>query len=59
LNQAVFLEAAGVVLKIGLSLKPNRHREILPKFMKRSVPTDGNNLKLPVMPGISDNARVI
>jgi len=28
LNQALFLEAAGAVLKIGLSLKPNHHQEI-------------------------------
>jgi len=27
-NWALFLEAAGAVLKIGLSLKPNHHQEI-------------------------------
>jgi len=40
LNQALFLEGAVAVLKIGSSLKPNHHREInLPKSMKRSVGT--------------------
>ncbi len=28
LNRALFFEAAGAVLKIGLSLKPNHHQEI-------------------------------
>ncbi len=38
MNQAVFLEAAGAVLKIGLSLKPNNIGIFsLPKSVKHSV----------------------
>jgi len=31
------LEAAWAVMKIGLSQKPNHHREILPKLLIRSI----------------------
>jgi len=38
LNEAVFLEAAGAVVKIGSSLKPNHHKKSsLPKSVKPSV----------------------
>jgi hypothetical protein len=38
LKRALFFDAAGAVLKIGLRLKPNHHWEILlAKSVKRSV----------------------
>jgi len=42
---SIILEAAGAVLKIGMSRKPNHHRKFsLPKTVKRSVRRQSNDV---------------